>query len=128
LSPRPIGDKSDFYVDEFYKLRQRKGITREEASRLMTRHRHKNYFAAMMVRMGDADAMIAGMTSHYPETIRPALEVLDLQPGVSRVSGMYILIIKNRVYFFADTTVNVDPNAEQLAEIAILSAKARKEV
>jgi malate dehydrogenase (oxaloacetate-decarboxylating)(NADP+) len=119
-------DKSDFYVDEFYKLRQRKGITREEASRLMTRHRHKNYFAAMMVRMGDADAMIAGMTSHYPETIRPALEVLDLQPGVSRVSGMYILIIKNRVYFFADTTVNVDPNAEQLAEIAILSAKAAR--
>ena len=80
----------------------------------------------MMVRMGDADAMIAGMTSHYPETIRPALEVLDLAPGVSRVSGMYILIIKGKVYFFADTTVNVDPNPEELAEIAILSARAVK--
>lgn len=119
-------DKSELYVDEFYKHRQRKGITREEARRLLTRHRHKNYFAAMMVRMGDADAMIAGMTSHYPETIRPALEVLDLAPGVSRVSGMYILIIKGKVYFFADTTVNVDPNPEELAEIAILSARAVK--
>ncbi|MCA0390145.1 MAG: NADP-dependent malic enzyme [Bacteroidetes bacterium] len=119
-------DKSEMYVDEFYKHRQRKGITREEARRLLTRHRHKNYFAAMMVRMGDADAMIAGMTSHYPETIRPALEVLDLAPGVSRVSGMYILIIKGKVYFFADTTVNVDPNPEELAEIAILSARAVK--
>ncbi|MBN8547517.1 MAG: NADP-dependent malic enzyme [Ignavibacteria bacterium] len=119
-------EKSEMYVDEFYKHRQRKGITREEAKRLLTRHRHKNYFAAMMVRMGDADAMIAGMTSHYPETIRPALEVLDLAPGVSRVSGMYILIIKGKVYFFADTTVNVDPNPEELAEIAILSARAVK--
>lgn len=119
-------EKSEFYVEEFYKLRQRKGITREEASRLLTRHRHKNYFAAMMVRMGDADAMISGLTSHYPETIRPALEVLDLQPGVKRVSGMYIMIIKGKVYFFADTTVNVDPTAEELAEIAILSAKAVK--
>lgn len=119
-------EKSEMYVDEFYKHRQRKGITREEARRLLTRHRHKNYFAAMMVRMGDADAMIAGMTSHYPETIRPALEVLDLAPGVSRVSGMYILIIKGKVYFFADTTVNVDPNPEELAEIAILSARAVK--
>ncbi|KAA0264198.1 MAG: NADP-dependent malic enzyme [Chlorobiota bacterium] len=119
-------EKSEFYVEEFYKLRQRKGITREEASRLLTRHRHKNYFAAMMVRMGDADAMISGLTSHYPETIRPALEVLDLQPGVTRVSGMYIMIIKGKVYFFADTTVNVDPTAEELAEIAILSAKAVK--
>ena len=119
-------ERSEFYVDEFYKLRQRKGVTREEASRLLTRHRHKNYFAAMMVRMGDADAMIAGLTSHYPETIRPALEVLDLQPGVKRVSGMYIMIIKGKVYFFADTTVNVDPSAEELAEIAILSANAVK--
>ncbi|GAB1350412.1 NADP-dependent malic enzyme [Ignavibacteriales bacterium] len=119
-------EKSETYIDEFYKHRQRKGITREEAKRLLTRHRHKNYFAAMMVRMGDADAMIAGMTSHYPETIRPALEVLDLQPGVSRVSGMYILIIKGKVYFFADTTVNVDPNPEELAEIAILSARTVK--
>ncbi len=119
-------EKSEFYVDEFYKIRQRKGVTREEAARLLTRHRHKNYFAAMMVRMGDADAMIAGLTSHYPETIRPALEVLDLQPGVKRVSGMYIMIIKGKVYFFADTTVNVDPTAEELAEIAILSANAVK--
>ncbi len=119
-------EKSETYIDEFYKHRQRKGITREEAKRLLTRHRHKNYFAAMMVRMGDADAMIAGMTSHYPETIRPALEVLDLAPGVSRVSGMYILIIKGKVYFFADTTVNVDPNPEELAEIAILSARTVK--
>jgi allosteric NADP-dependent malic enzyme (EC 1.1.1.40) len=103
-------EKTKTYVDEFHKLRQRKGITHEEARRLLTRHRHRNYFAAMMVRMGDADAMISGLTAHYPETIRPALEVLDLQPGVKRASGMYILIIKGKVYFLADTTLNFDPN------------------
>ncbi|MBE2281019.1 MAG: NADP-dependent malic enzyme [Ignavibacteriaceae bacterium] len=116
--------KSEEYIHEFYRIRQRKGVTKEESHRLLTRHRHKNYFAAMMLRMGDADAMIGGMTFHYPETIRPALEVLDLEEGVKRVSGMYLMIIKNKVYFFADTTVNVNPNAEELAEIAMLSAKA----
>ncbi|KAB2907181.1 MAG: NADP-dependent malic enzyme [Ignavibacteriales bacterium] len=119
-------EKTKTYVDEFHKLRQRKGITHEEARRLLTRHRHRNYFAAMMVRMGDADAMISGLTAHYPETIRPALEVLDLQPGVKRASGMYILIIKGKVYFLADTTLNFDPTAEELAEIAVLSAQTAK--
>ncbi|NUM69986.1 MAG: NADP-dependent malic enzyme [Ignavibacteriaceae bacterium] len=119
-------EKQAEYIDEFYKLRQRKGVTRQEAQRLLLKHRHKNYFASMMVHMGDASAMIAGLTSHYPETIRPALEVIKLQPDAKRASGMYIVMVKNRVYFFADTTVNVDPTPEELAEIAVQTANTVK--
>jgi malate dehydrogenase (oxaloacetate-decarboxylating)(NADP+) len=81
----------------------------------------------MMVRRGDADGMVAGITQHYPETIRPALQVLDLRPGIRRVSGLYILIIKGKVYFLADATVNIEPSAEDLTEITLLAAgRARR--
>ena len=73
----------------------------------------------MMVEMGDADAMVGGLTQHYPQTIRPALQCIGVKEGLKIVSGMYIVIIKRKVYFFADCTVNVDPTPEQLAEIAI---------
>lgn len=118
--------KCDEYVDALYKLRQRKGVTKEEARRLLVRHRHKNYFGAMMVQMGDADGLISGLTLHYPDTIRPALEIIKMAEGVNRVSGMYIVLVKKHVYFFADTTVNVDPTAEELAEIAIQTAETVK--
>jgi malate dehydrogenase (oxaloacetate-decarboxylating)(NADP+) len=80
-------------------------------------------FAAMMVHKGDADALIAGITQHYADTIRPAMELIPKQKGVQRVSGMYMLITpKGQVYFLADTTVNIEPTAEDLAEIAISAA------
>ncbi len=115
--------KIDKYAEEFYKIRQRKGITLRDAKVLM---REPNYYASMMVQLGDADALIGGLTYHYPQTIRPALQCIGAKEGLSTVSGMYVVIVKNRVFFFADTTVNIDPTAEQLAEIAISTAEAVK--
>lgn len=109
----------DQYVEHLFELRQRRGITRREAR---NRLRQPIYFGALMVKMGDADAFVAGLTSHYPDVIRPALEVFRTEPGVSRVAGMYIMAVRERVYFFTDATVNIDPSARELAEIAILAA------
>jgi malate dehydrogenase (oxaloacetate-decarboxylating)(NADP+) len=111
------------YVDEFFRLRHRLGITRAEAHEWML---NNNYFGAMMVHMGDADGFIAGVSQHYPETIRPALQVIRPQPGVARVSGLYVIATHKNVYFFADTTVTIEPTAEQLAETAILSAEVAR--
>lgn len=108
------------YVDEIYRLRARKGMTRNEALEWI---QNSMAFASMMVHMGDADAVISGVTQHYPETIRPALQVLHTARGLSRVSGMYMMIINSRVYFFADTTVNIEPTAEVLAEIALCASQ-----
>jgi len=108
------------YIEEFYLLRQRKGITRLEAEQMMT---IPNYFGAMMVRMGDADGLISGLTSHYPDTIRPALQIIRMDQRYHRVAGLYIIVTKKGTYFFADTTVNINPTAEELAEIAIMTAE-----
>ena len=112
------------YVEEFFRLRQRKGVTRLEARETMLNH---NYFGSMMVRLGDADGFIAGVSQHYPETIRPALQVIRMRKDVHRVSGLYVLATKKDVYFFADTTVNIEPTAEELAEIALLSAEVARD-
>ncbi len=108
------------YVDRFYELRKRKGITRREAEELM---RHRNYFGPMMVHVGEADGLVAGITKHYPETLRPALQIIKLRDGVSKVAGLYAMVFKEGVYFIADATVNIDPSAEDLAEIAMLAAR-----
>ncbi len=108
------------YAERYHELRRREGITREEAFKRM---RQRNYFGAMMVDQGDADGLISGMTQSYPETIRPALQIIDLRPGVRRICGAYLLILKHRVFVFADTTVNIDPTAEGLAEIARLTVE-----
>src|SRR5271157_506778 len=115
----------DLYAEEFFGLRQRKGVTRTEAQQLIL---HNTTFASMMVRLGDADALIGGLTTHYPDTIRPALQVIDVRPEMRRVAGVYVLITpKGDIYFLADATVNIEPTAEDLAEIAIMSAeKARR--
>lgn len=113
------------YAQELYRLRQRKGITETEARRIM-RRKSRNHFGAMMVRMGDADAMLSGIDAHYPETIRPALEVIGKQPNLTSVHGMYMMVFKKGVYFMADTTVEIEPNAEELAETAILAAQNAK--
>lgn len=111
------------YVETFYQLRQRKGVTRVEAEKYM---KMPNYFGAMMVYKNHADGLISGLTSHYPDTIRPALQIIKSAPGIKKVSGLYIMLVKKEAYFFADTTVNVDPSAEDLAEIAILAAETAK--
>jgi malate dehydrogenase (oxaloacetate-decarboxylating)(NADP+) len=109
------------YTEELYRLRQRKGVTRKEAAELIL---NRNYFGSMMVRMGDADALIAGLTQHYPDTIRPALQVISVREGLTKVSGLYLLISpKREIYFLADCTVNIEPTAEDLAEIAICTAE-----
>jgi len=113
------------YAEEFYSLRQRKGVARSEAEVLVL---NPVTFASLMVRLGDADGLIGGLTTHYPDTIRPALQVIDVRAELRRVAGVYVLITpKGDVYFLADATVNIEPSAEDLAEIAIMAAeKARR--
>jgi malate dehydrogenase (oxaloacetate-decarboxylating)(NADP+) len=115
----------DEYTEEFYSVRQRKGVTRTEASQQVL---NPITFGSMMVRLGDADALVGGLTTHYPDTIRPALQVIDIRPELRRVAGAYVLFTaKGDVYFLADATVNIEPNSEDLAEIAIMAAeKARR--
>jgi malate dehydrogenase (oxaloacetate-decarboxylating)(NADP+) len=109
------------YTEEFYHIRQRKGITRTEAEQLILNH---TTFGSMMVRLGDADAVIGGLTTHYPDTIRPALQVIAVRPELRIVAGVYILITpKGGIYFLADATVNIEPTSEELAEIAIMAAE-----
>ncbi|WP_298038311.1 NADP-dependent malic enzyme [uncultured Desulfuromonas sp.] len=109
------------YIDAFFEMRQRKGATRAEAKRLIRKNR--NYYGAMMVHRGDGDALLSGVDHHYPETIRPALEIIGKKEGLSKVHGAYMMVTKKNVTFFADTTVTIEPTAEELAETAILTAE-----
>ena len=111
--------KLEEYVQHFYNLRKRKGVVLREAYRMMC---NPNYFGPMMVRMGDADGLVSGITQHYSETIRPALQVIGVREGIQKVAGMYMLVLKDRTLFLADATVNIEPDAQDLAEIAILAA------
>jgi malate dehydrogenase (oxaloacetate-decarboxylating)(NADP+) len=111
--------RGERYAQEFYRLRQRKGVTLAEARERM---RQPIYFGCMMVNEGDADGLVAGVDMYYPETIRPALEVVGTRPGVSHVAGLYMMVLERELLFFADTTVNIDPDAEALSEIATLAA------
>ena len=109
------------YVREFYRLRQRRGVTMGAADELMN---DRNIFGPMMVRMGDADAVVSGVTQNYPDTIRPALQVIGVREGIHKVSGIYLIITrKGDLYFLADATVNIEPSAEDLAEIALCVAQ-----
>lgn len=109
------------YIDAMFEKRQLKGVTRAEAKRKMKYDRH--YFGAMMVCQGDADVLLSGINHYYPETIRPALEIIGKQDGLSKVHAMYMMVTKKKPVFFADTSVNIDPTAEEMAETAILAAK-----
>lgn len=111
------------YGKELFNRRQRKGLTQFESQQKM---RDRNYFGAMMVEQGDADAFISGITRNYPETIRPALRIFGTEEGVNKIAGMYILITKKGPVFFADTTINVNPTAQDLADIAVLTANSVK--
>jgi malate dehydrogenase (oxaloacetate-decarboxylating)(NADP+) len=119
-----ISEKRNQYAEAYFKKRSRKGATLKDTKNLMKK---PNYFGSMMVDLGEADALISGMTTSYPNTIRPALHCVGIKDGLKVVSGLYIVFAKQDVYFFADTTVNVNPSAEQLAEIAISAADTVKE-
>jgi malate dehydrogenase (oxaloacetate-decarboxylating)(NADP+) len=119
-----LSPKLDTYTNLLFEARQRKGITKREARALL---RQPNYFGAMMVRAGDADVFVAGLTYHYPDVIRPALQVIGPARETSRVAGLYLMIQDGRTYFIADPTVNIDPSAEELAEIAIMAADKARE-
>jgi len=115
--------KCDEYAQLFFKKRQRRGASLWDSKNLL---REPNYYGSMMVEVGDADALISGYTTSYPNTIRPALQCIGVKEGFEIVSGMYIVVTKKDTFFFADCTVNVNPNAAQLAEIAISTAETVK--
>jgi len=108
------------YGEVFFKKRQRRGVNSQEVDKLM---RDRNHFGCMMVEMGDADAMISGLSRNYPDTIRPAIQIIGKEDGVCKIAGMYIMLTKKGPLFLADTTVNFNPTAEELADITLLVAK-----
>jgi malate dehydrogenase (oxaloacetate-decarboxylating)(NADP+) len=113
----------DRYAHRFHELRQRHGITLADARRILN---SRNYFAMMMLDAGDADGVIAGLHAYYPATVKPALQIIKTRGGVKTASGAYLLMFKGRMLVLADTTVNIDPTAEELAEIAALTAETAK--
>jgi malate dehydrogenase (oxaloacetate-decarboxylating)(NADP+) len=108
------------YIESFYTLRQRKGVTPGLARKFL---RDPNVFGSMMVAEGNADAFISGLTYEYPEVIRPSLQIHHTSEGNRIAAGVYLMIVNDRVYLFTDATVNIDPSAEDLAEIACLAAQ-----
>ncbi|MFN6388421.1 MAG: NADP-dependent malic enzyme [Bacteroidota bacterium] len=112
--------KREFYGELFFKKRQRKGFNHYESIKIM---KDRNHFGCMMVETGDADAMLSGLTKNYAEAIRPALQIIGTEEGVKKIAGMYLLLTKRGPIFLADTTVNFNPNAEELADIAMMVAK-----
>ncbi|MCH6233178.1 NADP-dependent malic enzyme [Cognataquiflexum rubidum] len=119
IDPYMDEEKLKLFGNILYEKRKRKGLTPAECIRLM---KDRNYYGAMMVELGEADALISGLTKDYPKTILPALQVIGVKPDVNRVAGMYIMNTSKGPFFFSDTTVNVNPTAEQLVEIVGLTA------
>ena len=116
--------RREHYIEKFYELRQRKGITLTEARELIM---NRNIFGSMMVKLGDADALVSGVTQHFPDTIRPALQVIKPRPGLHKVAGLYVMVTHHGdLYFVADCSVNIDPSAEDLAEIATCAAQTAR--
>ncbi|MFC7072433.1 NADP-dependent malic enzyme [Halovenus rubra] len=116
----PDQDNLDAYADRLYELRQREGITRREAEELIT---DGNHLGSVMVEVGDADAMLTGLMHHYPEALRPPLQIIGTADDANYAAGVYMLTFKNRVIFCADATVNQDPDEEVLAEVTQHTAK-----
>jgi len=118
-------DKAEEYAKAYFDLRKRKGVTMADA---LKKIHEPNILGPMMVKMGDADAFVSGLTYDYPEVIRPALQIHHTAPGVTRAAGVYIMIVDDRVYLFTDATVNIEPTAEDLAEIACLAANFARQL
>jgi malate dehydrogenase (oxaloacetate-decarboxylating)(NADP+) len=123
IYPRKENTKVEQFAEVLYKKRQRKGLSLRDCQQLL---RDRNYYGAMMVEVGEADALVSGLTKDYPKTILPALQIIGIADGVSKVAGMYIMLNKRGTFFFADTTVNVDPTADQLVDIIGLTARGVK--
>ena len=117
--------KFEAYVTTFHDLRARKGMTLAKARK---RVHEPNVLGPLMVKMGDADAFVSGLTAEYPDVIRPALQVHHARQGAGLVIGVYIMIVEERVYLFTDATVNIEPTAEELSEIACLAAGFAKQI
>ncbi|MBL0202111.1 MAG: NADP-dependent malic enzyme [Chitinophagaceae bacterium] len=111
------------FGDLFFEKRQRRGVNKYESYKAM---KDRNHFGCMLVDSGEADGMISGLSRNYPDTIRPALQIIGTEPGVKKIAGMYIMFTKRGPLFLADTTVNFNPTAEELAEITLLVAKEVK--
>ncbi len=114
-------ERREEFAKVLFEKRKRRGYTFYEAKKIM---RERNYFGAAMVESGEADVMISGLTRNYPDTVKPALQVIGTDPEVNKIAGMYVIITKNGPLFLADATVNYSPTAEGLAEITVLVAKA----
>jgi malate dehydrogenase (oxaloacetate-decarboxylating)(NADP+) len=112
------------YGDLFFEKRHRKGVNRYESYKAM---KDRNHFGCMLIEKGEADGMISGLSRNYPDTIRPAIQIIGTEPGVKKIAGMYIMFTKRGPLFLADTTVNFNPTAEELAEITLLVAKEVKQ-
>ncbi|TAF66486.1 MAG: NADP-dependent malic enzyme [Cytophagales bacterium] len=123
IDPKNEDEKCKIYGEMLYQKRKRKGVTQYQGQKLM---RDRNYFGAMMLEVGEADAFLSGLTKDYPTVLRPALQVIGADPEIDLVAGMYVLMNKNRTLFFADTTVNILPTPEQLMKIVGLVAKGVK--
>lgn len=121
IDPRKEDEKRAAFGELFFKKRKRKGFNLYEAKKIMA---ERNYYGVMMVETGEADALISGLTRKYSDTIRPALQIIGTQDDVKKVAGMYIMITKRGPLFFADTTININPTAQDLAEITVLTAWA----
>ena len=113
-------EKRNQYGELFLGKMGRRGFNAYEAKKIM---KDRNHYGCMMVECGDADAMISGLTKNYPDTIRPAIQIIGMEEGVSKIAGMYMMLTKRGPIFLADTTVNFNPTAEELAEITLLAAK-----
>ncbi len=113
------------YAQAYYEIRQRKGVSINLARQMV---RQPNLLGSLMVKMGDADAFVSGLTYDYPEVIRPALQVHHTRPDAARVCGVYIMIVNDRVYLFTDATVKIDPTSEDLVEIACLAANFARQI
>jgi len=118
LDPHTAADREQF-AEELWRRRQRRGMTRREAQ---ARVLDPIYYGLLMLQSGRADALLAGEEVDYPDSIRPALEVIGVEPGRTHVSGIYMMIFRQQTFFFADATVNIEPDAETLAEIATATA------
>ena len=125
IDPKSDAEKArrEKFVKHYWKLRERRGITYEVAERLM---RERNYFGTMLVETGQADAMITGYSHAYPNAIRPVLEIIKKEEGVCRVAAASIMFSKQGPIFLSDATININPTAEELANIALLTARAVK--
>jgi malate dehydrogenase (oxaloacetate-decarboxylating)(NADP+) len=117
IDPREGTCESDKYAEFLFKKRQRRGVTLYEAKKML---RDRNYYGSSMVQFGDADALISGLTKNYASTIKPALQVIGTEPGVRKLAGMYMMLTKKGPLFFGDTTINVNPTAQDVVDITVL--------